>query len=60
MTFPDGPSNRGLIPGRVIIKTQEMVANTSLLKTQHYKEPIIGKFEQSKERISVLPYTLAY
>ena len=54
----NGPRDLGSIPGRVIPKTQKMVLDTSLLNTQHYKVRIKGKVEQSKERISALPYTV--
>ena len=42
---------------QIIPKTKEMVLNTSLLNTQHYKVRIKGKVEQSKERRSALPNT---
>ena len=51
--FANGPGDLGSILGRVIPKTQKMVLNT-----QHYKVRIKGKVEQSRERISALPYTL--
>ena len=35
-----------------------MVLDASLLNTQHYKERIKGKVEQSRERSSTLPYTM--
>ena len=35
-----------------------MVLDASLLKTQQYKVGIKGKFEQSRERDSAIPYTL--
>ena len=44
-------------PGRVILKTQKMVLDATLLNTQHYKERIKGKVEQSSERNSALFYT---
>ena len=56
--FANGPGDLGSIPGRVIPKTQKMVLDASLLNTQHYKVRIKGKVEQSRERSSVLPYTL--
>ena len=56
--FANGPGDLGSIPGRVIPKTQKIVLDASLLKTQHYKVGIKGKVEQSKERSSTLPYTL--
>ena len=34
----NGPGNWGSIPGRVIPKTQKMVLDASLLKTQHHNE----------------------
>ena len=43
------------IPDRVIPKTQKMVLDTFLLNTQHYKERIKGKVEQSRKRRSALP-----
>ena len=51
------PGNRGSISGRVIPMTQKAVLDTSLLNTQHYKERFKDKVEQSRERISTLPYT---
>ena len=33
----------GSVPGRVILKTQKMVLDASLLNTQHYKVRIKGK-----------------
>ena len=36
--------DRGLIPGRVIPKTQKMVLDAALLNTQHYKVRIEGKW----------------
>ena len=56
--FTNGPGDLGLIPGEVILKTQKMVLDASLLNTQHYKVWIKGKVEQSRERSSTLPYTL--
>ena len=56
--FANGPGDLGSIPGRVIPKTQKMVLDASLLNIQHYKVRIKGKVEQSRERISALPYTL--
>ena len=35
--FDNGPGELGSIPGRVISKTQNMVLDTSMLNTQHYK-----------------------
>ena len=47
--FANGPANLGLIPGRVIPKTQKMVLDSSLPNTQRYKVQIKGKEEQSRE-----------
>ena len=55
--FANGPEELGSIPGRVIPKTQKMVLDATLLNTQHYKEWIKGKIEQSRERSSALSYT---
>ena len=55
--FTNGPGDLGLIPGRVIPKTQKMVLDATLLNTQHYKVRIKGKVDQSRERSSSLPYT---
>ena len=35
--FANGPGDLSLIPGRVILKTQKMVLNATLLNTQYYK-----------------------
>ena len=51
--FANGLGDLGSIPGRVILKTLKMVLDTSL----HYKVPIKGKFKQSMDRSSALPYT---
>ena len=50
--FANGPGDLGSIP-----KTLKMVLDTSLLNTQQYKVRIEGEVEQSREKISVLPYT---
>ena len=54
--FANDPGDLGSIPGRVIPKTLQMVLDTSLLNTQHYKLRIKGKVEQSRERSTALPY----
>ena len=56
--FANAPGDLGLIPGRVIPKTQKLVLDTALLNIQHYKVRIKAKVEQSRERSSALPYTL--
>ena len=58
LSFPNGPGDRGSIPGRVIPKTQKLELDATLFNTQHYKMGIKGKVEQSKEKCSVLSYTL--
>ena len=58
--FANGLGDLGLIPGRVITKTQKIVLDASLLNTQHYKVRIKGKVEQSRERSSALPHTLVW
>ena len=50
--FTNGPGDRGLVPGRVIPKTQKMVLNAA------YKARIKGKVEQSRKRSSALPNAL--
>ena len=52
-----GTGDLGSIPGRVIPKTLKMELDTSLLNTQQYKVRIKGKVEQSREKISTLPYS---
>ena len=54
--FANGPGDMGSFPGQVIPKTQNMVLDASLLKTQQYKVRIKSKVEQSRERSSALPY----
>ena len=56
--FANGPGERGSIPGWVILKTQKVVLDASLLNTEHYKIQIKGKVEQSRERCSTLPLHL--
>ena len=48
--FANAPGDPDSIPGRVILKTQKMVLNTSLFNTQHYKVHIKGKVGQFRER----------
>ena len=56
--FVNGPGDLGSNLGPIIPKTLKMVLDTSLLNTQQYKVHIKGKVEQSRERSSILPYTL--
>ena len=48
----------GSDPGQVLPKTQKMVLDASLLKTQHYKVRTKDKVEPSRDWNSALPYTL--
>ena len=48
---------QGSVLGQLILKTKTMVLDTFLLNTQHYKEWIKDKAEQSRERSIALPYT---
>ena len=50
--FANGPGDQGSIPGRVIPKTQKMVLDAALHKTQHYKVRIKSKVEQSREGVA--------
>ena len=40
--FPNGPGDRGSVPGRVIPKTQEMILDAFFLNTHHCKVHIRG------------------
>ena len=51
--FANGPEDWGSIPGRVVPKTQKIVLDAALFKTQRIK----GKVDQSTEWSSILPYT---
>ena len=55
--FTNGLENWGSISGRVILKTQKMVLNATLLNTQHNKLRIKGEVEQFREKSNTLPYT---
>ena len=55
--FANGASDRGLIQGRILPKTQKMVFDAALLNTQHYKIMITGIVEQSREWSSAFLYT---
>ena len=54
--FANGLEDQGSIPGQVLPKTQNMVLDSALRNTQHYKLRIKGKVEQSREWSSILPY----
>ena len=51
--FLNGLEDRSSIPGRVILKTQKMVFDASLLNIQHNKEWI--KSEWSNQRKGFIP-----
>ena len=53
--FANGPGDLGSNPGRVILKTQKMVLDASLLNTQHYKVRIKGKVKQSRKGVAPSP-----
>ena len=55
--FANGSRDQVLTLDRIIPKTQKMLLDASLLNTQHYEIRIKGKVEQSRKRISTLPYT---
>ena len=55
--FASGLGDWGLIPGRIIQKTQKMVPDATLLNTQHYMVRIKGKMEQHREWSRALPST---
>ena len=52
--FANGQEDRVSFQARVILKTQKMLLNSTLLKTQHHKLSLKGKVEQS--RVGVAPY----
>ena len=58
--FANGLGDRCSFVGRVIQKAQKMVLKAALLNIQHYKVPIKGKVEQSREWSSTTPYTLVW
>ena len=47
--FANSLGDWGSDPGQVIPKTQKMVLDGALLKTQHYRIRIKGKVEQPRE-----------
>ena len=55
--FANDPGDLGLIPGRVIPKTQKIL-DAILLNTQRYMVRIKGKVYQYREKTSALPNTL--
>ena len=55
--FANGSGEWGSISCRVILKTQKMLLDATLLNTQHYEVQVKDKVEQSREWSSILPYT---
>ena len=55
--FANDPGDQGSILGWVILKTQKIVFDATLLNTKPYKVRIKGKVEQSREWSNTLPYT---
>ena len=53
--FANGLGDLGSIQDWVIPKTQKKVLDTTLLNTQHYKESIKGKVEQSSKGVAPSP-----
>ena len=51
--FVNGPGDLGSIPGRVIPKTQKMVLNSSMLKTQPYKIRIKVKWSNQGKGVAL-------
>ena len=53
--FANGQGDRGSILGEVILKTQKMVLDASLLKIQHYKIQIKGKSSHTGKGVAPSP-----
>ena len=54
--FTRDPGDQSSIPGQVILKTQKMVLDATMLNTQHYKRRIKGKWSNpGKEAVLSLP-----
>ena len=51
----NGPADQGLVPGRVIAKTQKMVLDASLPNTQHYKVRIKSKWSNPRKGVAPSP-----
>ncbi len=60
--FANAPADLGSIPGRVILETQKMVLDASLLNTQHYKVRIKGKVDNPGKGVapSLTPWCSSY
>ena len=52
--FTNGPGDRGSIPGRVILNTQNMVLYAVLINTQHYKVRISVKWSNPPLQLGVV------
>ena len=48
--FANNLGDRGSIPSRIILKTQEMRLGATLLNTQHYKVRIKGKWSNQGKK----------
>ena len=55
IVFASGPRDRGSILGRVTLKTQKMLLETSMLNTQHYKLQIKGKWSNPNKEVPPKP-----
>ena len=53
----NGSGDQGSIPGRVMLKTQKMVLDASLLNTQHYKVWLKVKWSNPRKGVAPFPYT---
>ena len=61
--FANGSGDRGSIPSLVFPKTQKILLDAAMLKTQQYKVRIKGPWiglEKSREWCSALPDTLVF
>ena len=53
--FANGLGDRGSIPDRVITRTQKMVLDAALLKTQNYEIRIKDKWSNPEKREALSP-----
>ena len=53
--FASGPGDLGLIPGRVMLKTQRMVFDASLTNTQNFKVQIKAKWNNPGKGVAPSP-----
>ena len=54
--FATGPEDVGLIPSRVIPKTQKMLLDASSFNTQHYKVRIKGEWINPGKGVALFSY----